>query len=246
MSLPTNRTEFKEWCLRALGKGAIDINVTDEQVEDRIDEALQKYWEYHFDGSEKVYLKHEVNANNMNDGWIPIPDNILGVTNVFDFQGSISQASMFDIRYQIALNDLYSITSVSMVPYYMTFQHLELLQQLLVGRQPLRFNRKTGKLYIDMNWNKVEPGRFIIVEAYGLVDPDDFAGVWKDQWLLKYATELIKRQWGSNLKKYSQIGMVGAVQFNGQPIYDEAEENIKLLEAALINDYSGTLEMLIG
>ena len=62
MAIPSSRNELKEHCLRRLGKPVVDINVDDEQVEDRIDEALLYYRDYHFDGTERVYVKHQVTA----------------------------------------------------------------------------------------------------------------------------------------------------------------------------------------
>ena len=60
MAIPSTRDGFKNYCLRALGFGVIDINVSDDQVEDRIDEGLQYFAQYHYDGVEKMYLKYKV------------------------------------------------------------------------------------------------------------------------------------------------------------------------------------------
>ena len=166
MAVPTTRAQFKEYCLRKLGKPVIEINVDDDQVEDRIDESLKYYYDYHFDGSEKIYYKHQITANTVADKYITLPENIIGAVRIFNISDAMVSNNLFDIRYQIALNDLYTLTSVSMVPYYMAFQHIQLLEQLLVGQQPIRYNRHTNKLYIDMNWDKVTVGNYIIVEGY--------------------------------------------------------------------------------
>ena len=128
----------------------------------------------------------------------------------------------------------------------MAFQHLQLLEQLLVGQQPIRYNRHTNRLYIDVNWNKIEAGQFLLVEAYEVVDPVKFTDVWNDRWLHRYATALIKKQWGNNLKKFSGIQMPGGVTFNGQQIYDEAEEEIEKMEAEMINSFSLPVYDMIG
>lgn len=247
MANPTTRTEFKEYCLRALGKPVIEINVDDDQVEDRVDEALKYYWDYHFDGTEKIYYKHEITANNKIDKYITIPENIIGVVHLFPIgDPSIRSDDLFNIRYQIALNDLYTLTSVSLVPYYMAMQHLAVIQELLVGKQPIRYNRNRNILHIDMDWNNVNPGEFLLVEAYQIVDPDTYIDVWKDRWLLRYATCLIKQQWGNNLIKFSGMQLPGGVQFNGEKILNDAVEERAKLEEEMINSYSLPVMDMIG
>lgn len=247
MANPTNRSEFKEYCLRALGKPVIEINVDDDQVDDRIDEALKYYWDYHFDGTEKIYYKHEVTANNKVDKYITIPENIIGVVHLFPIgDPSIRSDDLFNIRYQIALNDLYTLTSVSLIPYYMAMQHLAVIQELLVGKQPIRYNRNRNILHIDMDWNNVNPGEFLLVEAYQVVDPDTYTDVWKDRWLLRYATCLIKQQWGNNLIKFSGMQLPGGVQFNGEKILNDAVEERAKLEDEMINSYSLPVMDMIG
>jgi len=246
MALPTTRSAFKEYCLRSLGKPVIEINVDDDQVEDRIDEALNMFWNYHFDGTEKIYYKYLVTEQAKIDRYVPMPENVIGVINLFPIGQTLNTANFFNIRYQIALNDLYTLTSVSMVPYYMAISHVQLLEQLLIGQQPIRYNKHTNKLYIDMNWEFVAPGDYIVAEAYQVVDPTTYADVWKDAWLLKYATCLIKMQWGNNLKKFSGMQMPGGITFNGQQIYNEALQEKKELETELINSWSLPAADMIG
>lgn len=246
MAVPTTRSEFKEYCLRRLGKPVIEINVDDDQVEDRIDESLKMYWDYHFDGTEKIYYKHQVTANNISDKYITLPENIIGAVNIFDIGDAINTNNLFNIRYQIALNDLYTLTSVSMIPYYMAFTHIRVLEELLVGKQPIRYNRHTDKLYIDMDWNKLNAGDYLIVEAYSVVDPDTYTDVWSDRWLQNYCTALIKRQWGSNLSKFSGMQLPGGVVFNGDKIYNDASNEIAELERTVINSYSLPSSDFIG
>lgn len=246
MASPTSRAQFKENCLRRLGKPVIEINVDDDQVEDRIDEALRYFWDYHFDGSEKTYYKHQVTSQDKINKYITIPENIIGVVNLFDIGNALNTNNLFNIRYQIALNDLYTLTSVSMVPYYMAIQHVQFLEQMLVGKQPLRYNRHTNKCYIDMDWDRLDEGNFIILEAYEVVDPDVFTNAWSDRWLLRYAACLIKQQWGQNLKKFEGMKMPGGLVFNGQRIYNEATEERDALEKEMIYTYSLPATDMIG
>ena len=246
MASPTTRSEFKEYCLRRLGKPVIEINVEDDQVEDRIDEALKYYWDYHFDGTERIYYKHQITANNVVDKYITLPENVIGAVRIFNIGDPMVTNNLFDIRYQIALNDLYTLTSVSMIPYYMMFQHIQLLEQLLVGQQPIRYNRHTDKLYVDMDWNKVNVGNFLIVEAYQVLDPDTYTDAWSDRWLSRYATALIKKQWGTNLSKFTGMTLPGGVQFNGDKIYNDAVEEIEKMERDMATSYSLPAFDMIG
>ena len=246
MAVPTSRSEFKEYCLRSLGKPVIEINVDDDQVEDRIDEALKFYWDYHFDGTERIYYKHLITAYNVVDKYITLPENIIGAVRIFNIGDPMVSNNLFDIRYQIALNDLYTLTSVSMIPYYMMFQHIQHMEQLLVGQQPIRYNRHNDKLYVDMDWNKVNVGNYLIVEAYQILDPEVYTDAWGDRWLAQYATALIKRQWGSNLSKFTGLQLPGGVQFNGNKIYDDARTEIEAMEAEMSKSYSLPAYDMIG
>jgi len=246
MALPTNRAEFKEYCLRQLGKPLLEINVDDDQVEDRISESLKYWYDYHFDGSEKTYYKYPITEQDKTNKYITMPENIIGVVNIFDLGSTLGVNNLFNIRYQIALNDLYTLTSVSMVPYYMAMNHVQFLEQMLVGKQPLRYNRHTDRLYLDMDWDRIAAGEYIIVEAYEVVDPDTYTDAWADRWLLRYGACLIKQQWGQNLKKFEGMKLPGGLMFNGQKIYDEATNEREALEKEMIYSYSLPAADMIG
>lgn len=238
MAVPTTRAQFKEYCLRKLGKPVIEINVDDDQVEDRIDESLRYYWDYHFDGSHRTYYKHPVTADDITNKYITMPENIIGAINIFDIGDAVNTNNLFNIRYQIALNDLYTLTSQSMVPYYMAMQHVQFLEELLVGKQPIRYERHRDRLHIDMDWAKVEVGQYIIVEAYEIVDPEEWTDAWGDRWLQNYCTAKIKYQWGTNLTKFTGLNLPGGVQFNGEKILDDAKAEIDAMEEEMMSSYS--------
>lgn len=333
MSIPNSRQDFALNCLRRLGAPVIEVNLDQDQIDDRIDEALQYFWDYHFDGAEKLYYKHQVTLNNspqnlsevlvvnggvgysntdtvtiyqqpqyvpgqiftlnlttdqngsivsiptanlytysantsgyyadpaytintssgsgatlnpLKGGYIRLPDNVIGAVNIFPIGQALNTNNLFNIRYQIALNDLYTLTSVSMVPYYMALQHIQFLEMLLVGQQPLRYNRHKQLCYIDMDWTIVNSGDFIIVEAYQIVDPNVYSSVWSDRWLLRYAACLMKQNWGTNLKKFGNMQLPGGLSFNGQQIYDEATQERSELEQEMVFSYSLPVTDMIG
>jgi hypothetical protein len=247
MATPTTKATFKEYCLRKLGKPVIEINVDDDQVDDRIDEALRYWYDYHFDGSEKVYYKHAITETDVANKYITLPENIIGAVSIFSMgDPSLSSDDLFNIRYQIALNDVYTLTNVSLVPYYMVMEHLALMTELLVGKQPIRYSRHKDRLHVDMDWNTVAVGSFLLVEAYEVVDPETFTDAYNDRWLQNYATTLIKEQWGSNLTKFTGMSLPGGVQFNGEKIYNDAVDARTKMEQEMISSYSLPVLDMIG
>ncbi len=235
MAQPTDKEEFKEYCLRKLGGGVIEINVSDEQVDDRVDEALSFFRDYHYDGSQLVYLKHQLTEQELEQGWVPVPPRLLGVTRIFDLASSISTGTgMFNVTYQFVLHNLEDITKYDVTNYYMAMQHLEFIQEILVGKPLIRYNRHNDKLFIDIKKDRLAPGSTIIIEAYDIIDGDEYADLWKDRWLQNYATVLIKEQFGVNLTKFDNVQLMGGVTFNGMQILNDArEERLRLEEQAM-------------
>lgn len=173
MATPASRTQFKTYCLRKLGFPVIEINVDDDQVEDRIDDALSFFQDYHFDGTEKMYLKHQITVEDINRRWIYAPDAVTFVIGIFPFTNSNASINMFDMRYQLRLHDLYDFTSVSYVSYEITMQHIRTLQLLFSGTPQFRFNRKQNKVFLDIDWTRdVQPGEYVVIECYRSLNPD--------------------------------------------------------------------------
>jgi hypothetical protein len=302
MASVTTRQQLIDYCLRRLGHPVIEINVDDDQVEDRIDDAFQFYREYHFDAVEEVYLKAQVTASNIilttstansfgvgeiltgqtsgvvstvqsnnnanvifafkttedksfvagetitasggntavvasfikgsfDNRYFDIADAVTGIKNVLPFFDRTSGINLFDIRYQMLVQDLYNIMSVDMIHYNMVQNHLRLINDLLVGQKPFRFNRHMNRLYVDMDWERdAGINDYLIVNCYRILDPSTYTDVFDDIFLKRYATSLIKRQWGENLKKFSGVQLPGGVTLNGQQIFEEALQEIQQIE----------------
>jgi hypothetical protein len=172
MAQPTTRQQFVDYCKRRLGFPVIDINVDDDQVSDRIDDALQFFEDYHFDGVEKIYMKHRITQEDINRRWIYCPDAVTFVTGVFPFDDSNSSINMFDLRYQLRLHDLYDFTSVSYVSYEITMQHIRTLNLLFSGTPQFRFNRKQNKIFLDVDWDRdFNVGDYVIMDCYRAIRP---------------------------------------------------------------------------
>lgn len=247
MASVTSREQLKDYCLRQLGAPVIEINVDDDQVEDRIDDAFQFYREYHFDAVEKLYLKHEITANNISNQYIEISNAVIGVERVFPFMNKSTGTNIFDIKYQILINDLYTLMSTDLIYYTAVRQELELINQLLVGQKPIRFNRHMNRLYIDMDWAAdVVEGTYIIVECWRILDPDVYTDVYNDMFLKRYATAQIKKQWGNNLKKFAGVQLPGGVTLNGEIIYQEATEEIRQIETEIQSRFELPVDMFVG
>jgi hypothetical protein len=233
----TSRQTLIDYCLRALGEPVVEINVDDQQVEDRVDDAIEYFRLYHYDGIEKVYLKHQVTQEDIDNQYFEVNDLIYGVTRVFPVASSTSTSkSIFDMQYQLRLNDLYDLSSTSIIYYTQVMSHLALLDLTLNGQPLYRFNRLNNRLYIDTSWkNNMGVGNFILVECYRALDPADAPKLYGDNWMKHYTTALIKRQWGANLSKFSGMQLPGGVTIDGKAMYAEAQTEIKELEDDMMN-----------
>jgi hypothetical protein len=316
-----SREDLKEYCLRELGAPVLEINVDDDQLNDRIDQALD-YWRlYHYEGIEQIYMKQKIRAselyvvqavgttavisdvltgqtsgatcsvtsestrkatdhmilimnvvgtflpgetvtgghgftatlanpaiqlNEYDNRYIDIPDAVYGITKILNIGQASSSKNMFDLQYQLRLNDLYDLTSTSIIYYKTVMQHLDLLDFELNGPVPFRFNRTMNRLFIDMKWKTdVVLGDYILVQGYRALDPDEFSKVWNENWLKRYTTAQFKRQWGTNMKKFGGLQLPGGVTLNGQETYDEAIAELKELEDELMRK-SAPLDFFIG
>ena len=305
MAVPNTRETLKQYCLRSLGKPVIDINVDEDQVEDRIDEALQYFAQYHTDGVERMYLKYKVTAdditrlttnkkfnadekgtvaenieletdtNTQEEGagdiiqesgsalltedstivrtayeetqnYLIVPDSVISVINIFPLSDR-ANLNMFDVRYQLRLNDLYDFSSTSIVHYEMTMRHLDFLDHILVGEKPLRFNQLSNRLYIDMDWNEdIDADEFLIIECYRKLDPTSHSNIFDDLYLKRYVTTLIKRQWGQNLSKFSGTAMLGGVTLNGPELFSTALQEQQKLEEEIRTNYEEPPHIMQG
>ena len=317
MAQPTTRQQFIDYCKRRLGFPVIDINVDDDQISDRVDDALQFFEDYHFDGVEKMYMKHLITQADIDRRWIYCPDAVTYVVGMFPFDDSNSSINMFDLRYQLRLHDLYDFTSVSYVSYEITMQHIRTLNLLFSGTPQIRFNRKQNKIFLDIDWSRdVSVGDYVVIDCYRAIRPATItltgtgtavttantitgtgtifdqellegdvitlggqelqvnqitsptslttigpvttnvtngvltkpgnSEVFNDRFLKRYATALIKYQWGSNLSKFAGIQMPGGVTLDGVRIMTEAKEEMDKIEDEIYNFNSLPSEIFTG
>jgi hypothetical protein len=321
MAKPNSKDTFKDHCLRALGAPVIEINIDDDQLDDRVDEAIQFYQHYHDDATEKFYLKHKVTQSaltlsasvagnftateeitggtsgakakvhkdsatnqleytsttnnidfaanetitggtsgatatvssiskgNIENRYIPINDFVVEVYRLLPIRDNVQSNDMFDIRYQIHLNDVYNLGFMgSLAEYVMSMQYLDMLDNIIDSDEKyVNFEKHKNQLDIFMDWDQeVEKGDYIIVECKRIIDPDTYTDVYNDYFLKKYATALIKRQWGQNLLKFEGMQMPGGVTFNGRQLFDDAKEELILLEEEARLNWEAPLDFMTG
>lgn len=233
MARPQTREDLAEYCKRRLGAPVVEINIDDDQVDDRIDDAIQFYREYHSDAVIKMYRKYQITSDDIINKYVTIADDLLFVSRIFPLvSNSSSSTGMWSAKYQMMLNDVYNAGYIgSLVNYEQTREHLEMLDTMLNGVPPVRFNRNMNRLFIDVSWGEtLSVGDWIIIDCYQTLDPDDWPKIYNDQFLKQYATALIKLQWGNNLKKFEGMQLPGGITMNGQKIYDEATIEIEKIE----------------
>jgi hypothetical protein len=248
MANVTSRDELIQYCYRKLGAPLVEINITDEQADDVVDDAIAYFRDYYWDGIERVYLKHLVTATDITNKYITLPDLIFGVNRVFPTTGTQanSDANIFDVQYQLRMNDLRDLTSTSMIYYVQSMMHLDLLDQILNTQKQFRWNKLTSKLYIDQNWNaKIAEGEYILIDCYRALDPDDATKFWNDNNLKHYVTALLKRQWGGNIKKFGGITLPGGVTLDGQALYEEGKQEAEDIENEIMGKLS-PLDFIMG
>ncbi len=277
MSKPNSRATLKDYCLRRLGYPVLEINVDDDQIDDLTDDAIQYFQERHFDGIERVFLKHKLteadiatakttetttsattgisngitssgNADSFleTNNYLKLPDHVIGVEKVFKMDQNTISSGLFNIKYQIFLNDLYYYGALDLMNYAMTKTYLEDLSRLITPDTQIRFNKKQHNLYMDIDWNQISADTFLILDCYRLVDPGTASDVYNDFWLKRYLTALIKKQWGQNLIKFQGVMLPGGIQLNGRQIYDDAVKEIEEIEYSLKTEYELPPLDLIG
>lgn len=237
MAKPSSRETLIEYCLRRLGAPVLEINVDEDQINDRIDDALQYFQEYNSDAIQRVYLKHQITAEDIANGYIELSDAVTSVTRIFPISASSSRSNfLFDVTYQLRMNDLYSLNFTgSLVDYTMMKQYMATLDLQLNGSEELiRFNRHMNQLFIDVNWATDLPvGTWIIIECYRIIDPDEFSDIYNDMLLKQYATALLKRQWAQNLIKFENMTLPGGVTLNTRQMWDDANNEIDKIEESI-------------
>lgn len=250
MATVNTRDDLSEYALRRLGAPVIEINVDPDQIDDRIDEALQFYQEFHSDASLRTYMKHEVTSTDVSNKYITIPNDVHIVSKVFPVNSvSNNSISMFDVKYQMMLNDITDLQNFAgdLAYYTQLQQYLTLIDMKLNGHPIVEFSRHMNRLHIFGDFNDdIKVGDFIVAEIYKIIDPDTHTSVYNDKFIKAYTTALIKRQWGSNLIKFEGMQLPGGVTLNGRQIYEDAMQDIEKLEENMRLEHEMPADFFVG
>lgn len=315
----TARQQFADFCIRQLGAPVINIEVSDEQVDDCIQQAINYFHEYHFDGIERDYYVYRITGTtitvanaasfavgstltstdgrtqalissvnyqtnvitinkqmgydkftigqtvrnldpnsatttisaivlgDVDNGWIPAGDNIVGVKKILNITSILGSADyMFNVQYQIMLSEVQNLVSQGTSYFYGVQNYLGHLDFVMKKEKDFRFNRRMNRLYLDVAWSvDLRVGDIVVAEVYRSLDEVTFPEIYQDIWLRKYTTAMIKRIWGGNMRKYQGMQLPGGVIMNGQQVYDEAVQELQQLENEAIYSTS-PLEFMIG
>ena len=248
MASVNSRQGLIDYCLRRLGQPVVEINIDEDQLDERVDDALEYFQEYHFDGVEKVFLKHLITSGDITNEYIPMGDPVISVIRVLPIPSFDSfQGGFFNEEYQLRLNDLNNFSGSSLIQWEMTQQNFSLVEQLFSIAPTMMFNRKQNRVYLEADWNdKFSVNDVLVIEAYRALNPSTFTEVWNDMFLKKYTTALIKRQWGENLKKFQGVVLPGGITLDGKTIYDEAVEEIAKIEEEMSLSYELPADGFVG
>lgn len=250
-----SREQLKEYALRALGAPVLLINVDDEQLEDRIDDVLDLFWEYHSDGSELVFLNHQVTQQDKDNGKFILPPGVLSVLGVYHAGsgsgGGGNGIATINLQYQSYITDIMNPRRIMMGGlgnFYITQSYINLIQDTFGAQDRLSFNKHHDRITILSDWGQIKVGDWIGIEAYIPIEPDGNGGgdVWNNRWLKRYTIAQFKLQWGSNLIKFSGAALPGNIVVNAEQIYNDAKEEVKLLEEELKNDYQLPVDFFVG
>ena len=256
MAKPTDRASFIEYCLRRLGKGAITVNVTPEQCDDRVEDALKKFYQRHTNAVEELYYILVPTEAELAQGYIAMPPDISAVVSV---QRPVTSGTPFNIEYQWQLSELYAMSSMyrygDMTYYYMSKMHLSLLGREFSPIPSYSYNPVTRKLIVQGLQSVTQQVGGVIAHCHRRIDGENPTGdsnvtvyenLWDEQWLKEYATALIKKQWAQNLLKYNGVALVGGVTLNGEALNAEAQAEIEKLEQELMSEWEYPADFFLG
>lgn len=249
MAVPTNRNELITYCKRYCGEPVIEVNVASEQIDDAIDDAFHFWREYHYEGTVREYLAHEITQQDIDNKYITLPDGVQAVKRVLNFQANaaLSTTSLFNVQYQLRLNDLWDLSRVNISDYWIARQYISLLDDILNPELLFRHEKEAKKLHIDFNWsNETDPGAYLLVELVKYIDIDEHPGIFGNWVLRQLAGANTKWRWGNNLSKFEGIQLPGGVTLNGREIMSEAKEEIQELKQEFIMKYQEPDDFFVG
>lgn len=268
MAKPSSRSELITYCKRQLGEPVLQVNIDTEQVNNVIDDAVQFFQENCYNGIERMYLKHKFTADDVirftetdeltntaapdastwenRKNFIEVPDHVLGIQKVFGITSGFFGNEMWGFSNQYFLMDVFNISHGSsfanfdIAYYYQLKQYFETLDMVINtgGMLEYRFNKRQDRLYLDIDVRAIREDSYLIIDCYRALDPDVWSQTYNDMFMKRYATALMKKQWGQNLIKYNNVQLPGGLTLNGRQLYEDAVAEIGVLEGEVLSKYA--------
>lgn len=241
------RDDLIDYCFHQLGAPVIQVELEEQQVSYCIDNAIQRWNDNHVDGSARRFIPHTITQEDIDRGYIIVPDKILSIIKIIPLNygmqsNNLESMGMFNPVYQYRLNDFWDIMRGGMSIYNDVMTNLQMVQDTLQAEIGIAFNRYSNRLHLETDWKSksdfIKVGMIIVVECFVLLDEQEATKMYNDWWLKRYATALMKKQWGVNTKKYDGVQLPGGITMQGQQIYNEAIEEIRELEQELQDQWS--------
>lgn len=241
--------DFKKYILRKLGYPLHTIEITDDQLEDCITDAIQRFTERHYDSV--IMNCYKLNIIDSQNSY-QLPEtiktviNVLPSSNVFNNMSSVENMliPVFPMPYQDYLWKLSDISAIA--SWRMSVKTWE----DFATNQNVRFdfNYSMHRLNImgDINnlANKYPTTSFyLIVYESPAEELDD---LYNNRWLKDYAVALSKKQWATNLKKYNGAVLAGGAELNHEGLMSDANEEIQKLEEQLEDEFTLPPSFMIG
>lgn len=251
MAIPTTRASYITYCLQALGSPVLEINVADEQIDDRVDQGIEYFHLFHMDAVDRMILMHTLTQDDIDNGWITIEEPVMSIVQViWDHLGFVTGDKMSS-SWQYAnsmiggLGFTASCSNVSLSDYAISKQNLSNMDYMLGNYPTIEYSMHSNRLHIYGEFD-YEVGDIIAYEAFVKLDANQYPNVWNDYWLKEYGTALIGRQWGVNLQKFQQVELPGGITLNGDAIYDQYNERVKELETEMDERWSYPADFMVG
>ena len=252
MAKPATRALYSDYCLRQLGHPVIQVNIDDEQLSDRIDEALALFREYHYDAIAHEYFIYQITQDDIDNNAIPITDDVVGIvsveaptnssTNWTTQLGALTKNIHFNIAFGVGIG------GCGMLGDYQTFMsRLSDIGMLFSNKAQWDFHQYMNQLIIhDGLDNLTTADDYIMLEIYRAIDSESHGRIWGDRWLCQYGTAIIGRQWGANLSKYDGVQLPGGITLDGDKIYERYNTEALRLEELLEEKYALPIDFMVG
>lgn len=231
------KIDLKKYILRKLGSPVINIELADEQMDDCIEEALERFIELHYDGTDEGFIFLDVIKNQQN---YTLPEIVQDVLEIMLISNNIlNDESLLVQPFYVGNN--YSSDDLNLVDVEVFKQHMETVSDYFENDIMYDYNTTTKKLKLH-----TKPLHDETVALHVYSSPEDETVLYQNSWIKKYCVALSKIQWGINLGKYDGATLPGGVALNYESIKSEGKEEKEQLDLELEERYGEPIDFAVG